>query len=494
MAVHFHLSIAPAGPYSLSLRALFLTALLAFPVFVNLVSVRGGVPIVTVDETGTMDDHAQSSLGALWGTWELPDDPWLPDRDRTGREEAYLVTTGQGEYQLRTLWIDRIKPGGSGDPWPVLERFVISPPEARFVTRLELEKGRSVEIEVVAKRVGSPLDPTLLLQNPQGRQFHFVDDSGGLGGDIRHTLTPDMDGLWTLVIQDVEHRSGPDYEGLLRLSDASSPLDTRPLTDAADSNEPSPDSPSPEAWTVASGMPRQTHSILWTEARQNGAGPERLVHLPDKAPMTVTVLTRSLGIPHDVIIGLSGDGGAVEGREKVLGTGDIQWTIRSMDPGHYRLRLGMLTPVPETLLPLAFPVVIDCAWAAFEAGTEKPATCVSMGEPGTIPISITRQNDFRGGVTIRIDPSDPCHQYLALENNLVAEGKDSTDLRIYLRNGEQAGRVVVVRLLACGAGEVGCMPVGTDAALEKAGAGRSARIGQLLRNRILLHFLPDVSP
>ncbi|MDX2035744.1 MAG: pre-peptidase [Isosphaeraceae bacterium] len=74
-----------------------------------------------------------------------------------------------------------------------------------------VQKGRRYDFEVVARRIGSELDPTMRLLDPAGKTLAEVDDSPSLGKDARVEWTSTFDGSLSVEISDLHARGGRSF-------------------------------------------------------------------------------------------------------------------------------------------------------------------------------------------------------------------------------------------------------------------------------------------
>jgi len=68
--------------------------------------------------------------------------------------------------------------------------------------------GQRLSMEVLARRIGSPLDPMLRLLNAQGRELAFSDDAPGLSGDAQISHTFAAAGDYLLELRDIKYQGG----------------------------------------------------------------------------------------------------------------------------------------------------------------------------------------------------------------------------------------------------------------------------------------------
>ena len=81
------------------------------------------------------------------------------------------------------------------------------------------EAGQTVSAEVVAKRIGSALDPLLRLLDGNGREMAYSDDEAGLNGDSRLHHAFVAKGEYTLEVRDIGWTGGAGHHYRLRVGD-----------------------------------------------------------------------------------------------------------------------------------------------------------------------------------------------------------------------------------------------------------------------------------
>lgn len=94
--------------------------------------------------------------------------------------------------------------------------------EASDFYKVKVAAGQTVSFEVLARRIGSPLDPILLLHDAKtGRALLelYVDDTPGLQSDCRITHTFKEAGEFLVEVRDSVYRGGGDYFYRLRMGD-----------------------------------------------------------------------------------------------------------------------------------------------------------------------------------------------------------------------------------------------------------------------------------
>ena len=89
----------------------------------------------------------------------------------------------------------------------------------RHYFQFEAEAGQQVSFEVLARRLGSPLDPALFLYREDGRELAYVDDVEGLGGDCQLTYTFSESGQFVVEVRDIRYEGGGGHFYRLRIGD-----------------------------------------------------------------------------------------------------------------------------------------------------------------------------------------------------------------------------------------------------------------------------------
>jgi hypothetical protein len=77
--------------------------------------------------------------------------------------------------------------------------------------RIEAKKGERLQLQVEARKVGSPLDPILRLLDAANKVVLDVDDSARGGRDLDSTFTPPADGTYRLLVGDLHGRGGERF-------------------------------------------------------------------------------------------------------------------------------------------------------------------------------------------------------------------------------------------------------------------------------------------
>jgi len=105
---------------------------------------------------------------------------------------------------------------------PVVVRGIVDV-ESSDCFRIPVEAGVPVVIEAFARRLGSPLDPVILLHDEQGREMAgvYADDTPGLQSDARVVFTPKSSGTITVELRDATYLGGANHDYRLRIGKSS---------------------------------------------------------------------------------------------------------------------------------------------------------------------------------------------------------------------------------------------------------------------------------
>jgi hypothetical protein len=119
---------------------------------------------------------------------------------------------------------ETLDPGGNTSPEKAIELPLgttlcgrVDPSTFEFV-RLNLKKNQPVLVEVMARRIDSKLDGTLVLLDASGRELTRVKQ--GAGADPVLLFSAPADGLFTIKLSDAVYGGGDDYFYRLTASDA----------------------------------------------------------------------------------------------------------------------------------------------------------------------------------------------------------------------------------------------------------------------------------
>ncbi|HEX4150009.1 MAG TPA: PPC domain-containing protein, partial [Pirellulales bacterium] len=169
--------------------------------------------------------------------WRLTTAPNTP----LGYYGVRLATSG-GISNLKLMMIDDLPTlGESADNKSRSAAQVLSlpvavegtaEPESYDYFRFRAERGQRLAVDVVARRLGSPMDPVIRLLDADGQrdqELAYSDDEEAIGADSRFVHTFDRAGDYLLELRDIRYQGGADYRYRLRLGDFPLATATFPL-------------------------------------------------------------------------------------------------------------------------------------------------------------------------------------------------------------------------------------------------------------------------
>jgi len=150
---------------------------------------------------------------------------------------AVRLATGQGLSNVRLLVVDDLPTVlKASDNISVAKAQQLQLPvavegaaeaENRQYYKFRVEAGQRLSVEVLARRIGSPLDPFVRLLDDRGRELVYSDDDEATGADSRFVHRFEAAGDYYLEIGDIRYYGNAEYRYRLRLGDF--PLVTAPF-------------------------------------------------------------------------------------------------------------------------------------------------------------------------------------------------------------------------------------------------------------------------
>ncbi|MBI4663329.1 MAG: PPC domain-containing protein [Verrucomicrobia bacterium] len=208
--------------------------------------------------------------------------------------------------------------------------------------QIEAQAGQQVNIDVVAHRLGSLLDPILRLLNSSGRELAYCDDALDAYADARLSYRFPAAGRFFIEVRDTRYQGGPKYRYRLRVSE--SPLDRlrlRPISEpefvpcgaspwperleVEPNDSPSTALPIPIPLSIAGTFAKEKDRDFYEFDVEKG---QRLV---------MAGLTRSLGFPCDLYLELRKSNDSLVAEANVTGIDEGTITNTFTEAGTYRL-------------------------------------------------------------------------------------------------------------------------------------------------------------
>lgn len=208
--------------------------------------------------------------------------------------------------------------------------------------RITAKKGERLSIELVAQRLGSPLDPLLRLLDAQGRELASNDDATGLGADARIDFRCPKTGDYLAEVRDTRHAGGPRHRYRLRIGDAlPTPLPFLTSPEVSKLTEPlHPPRPANEVEPNDDGARAQLIRLPVELAGRFGQRGDRDVFEFQAAKgerMVFAGRTRSLGWPCDLFLQLQTTNGNKIAEANATAADEGILTNRFNADGTYRL-------------------------------------------------------------------------------------------------------------------------------------------------------------
>jgi len=356
------------------------------------------------------------------------------------------------------------------------------------------KKGQRVSVEVVANRLGSPLDPVLRLLDAAGREMDYCDDDPAAGSDARLRFQAPATARYLIELRDIGYQGGPKYRYRLRvgnfpLAGAPFPLGARQGTEtkvmfvgrAVEGLRP-------VQLRVPENATRVPLSMKFPGGHGSGFAmlatsrlPELMEIEPDDTPESSTKIpvpsiingrfakpkdhdwfefsvpegqrlvfsgrTRSLGSPCDLSMRLFDAGGKPLAEADISGANEGTLTNRFSAAGTYRLLVEELNRQGGPDLP--YRIAIEPLQPGFTlaVGTNR----VETASDGSFEIKITvARREYDGPITLSLAGLG---DDFALENNVVAEKKNETTLKVKAPANLEAGQLFHFTIV--GKGRVG---------------------------------------
>ncbi|MCA9175100.1 MAG: hypothetical protein KDB14_11510 [Planctomycetales bacterium] len=183
-------------------------------------------PVIPLPDSQRPEDYPWPQLGAF-----------TIDSAATPGIRHWRVRTAQGITAARAFVVGQLPehteqeldgaPLTTHIPTPITINGRIYPREDVDVWSFDARRGETFVCEVVAARIGSPLDSWLTVIGPGGQMVgESVDE---IGADSRVTFTAQVDGVHQVRLHDVNYRGLQDYVYRLTISNRPHPFATYPL-------------------------------------------------------------------------------------------------------------------------------------------------------------------------------------------------------------------------------------------------------------------------
>ncbi|HEV3341800.1 MAG TPA: PPC domain-containing protein [Pirellulales bacterium] len=412
---------------------------------------------------------------------------------------AFRMATAKGVSNTRLVMVDdlpnaadngnnKTMPTAQAVPFPTAVDGAAEGESYDFY-KLTVPSGQRISVEVVARRLGSALDPVIRLLDAAGRELAYSDDEPGIGADCRFAYQFASAGDYYLELRDIRYQGSPNHRYRLRVGNF--PLVNTPyplagqkgtspkLTAAGPSTEELSPLSVAVPMEIASG--RLPMAVKYPQG-QGSAGltliasgsPEQVEFEPNDAPEASTGVvlpfsingrfetpkdrdwfefpakkgqrflftgrTRSIGSPTDLFLRLMNAAGGVlaEAEDSGMDEGVLNFTFP--EDGVYRLMV-------EDLLRRGGPdQVYRIDIEPYQPGFSLAADAEKFDAPkgGVFVTKITSaRRDYNGPITLSAAGIDGAQ----LANNVIPEGKNETTMSVTLPAGLESGQLPLIRVV-----------------------------------------------
>jgi hypothetical protein len=413
---------------------------------------------------------------------------------------ALRVATGNGASSLRLLMIDDLASvadnGNNHAPsaaqeirLPAAVDGAIEPLKSDHF-KFTAKSGQRVSVEVVAGRLGSSLDPMVRLFDPAGHEIAFSDDEPGVGGDCRLAFEFTADGVYTLELRDIRNQGGDDYHYRLRLGNFPLVTSAYPTgaqiggTTKLEAVGPAVAGASPVFLALPNNAVAGVQSLGFKYPGGGGSGfcqvmvgasPEFIEVEPNDDPpsatrvyvpsaisgrfekprdrdyfqfaaktgqrWTFTGRTRTLGSPADLLMRVHKSDGGTLAEAEDAGPNEGALTVTIPADGIYRLMI-------EDLHRRGGPEYgYRMEAAPYEPGFSLSLEAEKFDVPheGSFVAKVTAaRRDYNGPIDLALDGGV---DGVALENSVIPQGKNETQIRATLPGSVKPGSLHAVRLI-----------------------------------------------
>jgi len=399
------------------------------------------------------------------------------------------------------------------------------------------EAGQRLSIEVVARRLGSPLDAVLRLLDSSGRELAYSDDDEAVGADPRLTHRFEKAGDYVVEVRDIRYQGGSNHVYRLRIGDfplLAAPYPSGVAVGTTSLVEPTGidlEAMKPIQVDVPKNYPASVISIAVEQTKGQGSGftsamvsdgPEQLEIEPNDAPAAATNIVVAGAVngrfsnPGDVdyfrFDGKKGSRVRFVGRTRVIGSpSDLFLQLFDADAAKQLAETddsGLEEGTLEATLPadgsylLVVEDLVGRGGSAFtyrlEASVDMPRLTAALEfDKYDIPqagiaqakVSVTR-GGFDGPVTLRIEGAPG----VSAVGNIAASKPDGI-ITLAAAPSVQLGTPLMVRIVAESAADktpLACQ-VSTVAALRKSLGGLPNPPGSL-DGIVALSITPPAKP
>jgi hypothetical protein len=410
---------------------------------------------------------------------------------------AVRLATTNGVSSLLLFMVDDLPSAGSNGTnntvataqvikWPVAIDGACDEISFNFYN-FTARKGERISVDVVANRLGSPLDPVVRLLDRAAKELVYCDDDPAAGADSRFSFVAPRSAEYLIELRDIGYQGGPKYRYHLRVGNF-------PL---AGTVFPSGARAGTQAKVLFIGEAvegvRPTHLLVpehqpgnrlnlsaRSGAKSSGfvtfvtsESPELMEIEPNNTPETATKVilpsvlngrfsrprdmdffefaatngqrlvfsghTRSLGSPCDLTMRLFDTNGKQIAEADISGANEGTLTNTFKEAGSYRLAVEELNRQGGPAF--VYRIEVQPFRRGFELSVETDK--VQAPAAGTLELKVTAaRREFDGPITLALDGLG---DDFALEGNVIPEKKSETTIKAKLPDRFHPGQMVQFR-------------------------------------------------
>jgi hypothetical protein len=344
------------------------------------------------------------------------------------------------------------------------------------------KKGQRVSVEVVANRLGSPFDPVLRLLDAAGKELAYCDDDPATGSDARVSFTSPATGWYVIELRDIGYQGGSKYRYRLRvgnfpLAGAPFPLGARQgVQTKVTFVGRAVDRVRPVSLIVPENGTRVPLNARFPGGQASGfvtlstGRLEELMEIePNETPETATKIpvpsvingrfakprdrdwfefsagqgqrlvfsgkTRSLGSPCDLFMRLFNADGKQLAEADISGANEGTLTNKFNEAGMYRLFVEELNRGGEP--DFVYRIEVEPFHAGSVLSLETNKVEAASGASFDLKVTAARR-EYDGPITLSLAGLG---DDFVLENNVIAEKKNETSLKVKLPARVEAGQM-----------------------------------------------------
>lgn len=281
--------------------------------------------------------------------------------------------------------------------------------------------GRPIVFCADTRRIASPADLYIRVLNAQGGEVQVTDDVGV--EDAKFTFTPPADGVYTLTIEDLNRRGGPEF--IYRLASTVTPVDFT-LTASVDRLV----LPRGSAVPVAIGAARAGYTDpINVEVQTGSVASQDPCVLPAGATSSALVLRAGLDAPLGIhTFRICGSG--TVGERPLIRSVDLTGLVAPKLDNIFLIPGDLVTEIPVLITPPAF----------FRVAARVDAPAVTRFGKTPLTVQIDKQKFFDDEVAVEVGNLPP---NVAVAAKPIAKGTRSITLEIESKKDSPLGRFPV---------------------------------------------------